>query len=93
MEDHIRLRHWLFDPNNRAAVDAFVSKTVKRPIPAISYAFTKRDHWRDPNARPDMKLLQKNVDDAKTRGLLPDSFPVDRYSDLSLIDDALARIK
>ena len=40
-----------------------------------------------------MKLLQKNVDDAKTRGLLPDSFSVQKYSDLSLIDDGLKRIK
>jgi NitT/TauT family transport system substrate-binding protein len=93
MEDHIRLRHWVFDPKARADVDAFMAKTLKRPAQAVSYAFTKRDHWRDPNARPDMKLLQKNVNDAKTRGLLPDSFSVERYSNLTLIDEALKRIK
>ena len=93
MEDHVRLRHWIFDPKARGDVDAFMAKTLKRPVEAVSYAFTKRDHWRDPDARPDMKLLQKNVDDAKTRGLLPDTFPVDRYADMSLIDEALKRIK
>jgi NitT/TauT family transport system substrate-binding protein len=93
MEDHIRFRHWIFDPKARADVDAFVSKALKRPVEAISFAFTKRDHWRDPDARPDMKLLQKNVDDAKARGLLPDSFSVERYSNLTLIDEALKRIK
>ena len=93
MEDHIRLRHWVFDPKARVDVDAFVAQTLKRPVEAIQYAFTKRDHWRDPNARPDMALLQKNIDDAKTRGLLPETISVAKYSDMSLIDEALKRIK
>jgi len=93
MEDHIRLRHWVFDPKTRPEMLEFVAKTLKRPVEAIDYAFTKRDHWRDPNARPDMKLLQKNIDDAKTRELLPETFSVERYSDMSLIEDALKRIK
>jgi len=93
MEDHIRLRHWCFDPKARQDMLAFVAKTVKRPVEAIDYAFTKRDHWRDPDARPDMKLLQKNIDDAKKRGLLADTFSVERYADMSLIDESLKRIK
>jgi NitT/TauT family transport system substrate-binding protein len=93
MEDHIRMRHYLFDMKNRDAVLELVSKATKQPISNIDYVFTKRDHWRDPNARADIALLQKNVDDAKTLGLLPNTFQVARYSDMSLIEDALKRIK
>jgi NitT/TauT family transport system substrate-binding protein len=93
MEDHIRMRHYLFDMRNREDVLALVEKATKQPREQIDYAFTKRDHWRDPNARVDLALLQKNVDDAKTLGLLPGTFSVARYSDMSLIEDALKRFR
>jgi NitT/TauT family transport system substrate-binding protein len=93
MEDHIRLRHWCFDPSKREAVMALVSKVTKRPPEAVDFAFTKRDHWRDPNARPDLGLLQKNIDDGKTIGLLEGAVTIaPKYVDMSLIDDALTRI-
>jgi ABC-type nitrate/sulfonate/bicarbonate transport system substrate-binding protein len=93
MEDHIRMRHYLFDMKNREAVLALVSKATKQPVENIDYVFTKRDHWRDPNARADIALLQKNVNDAKTLGLLPDTFDVTHHSDMSIIEDALKRIQ
>jgi NitT/TauT family transport system substrate-binding protein len=93
IEDHIRMRHYLFDMKNREEVIALVMKAAKQPREAVDYVFTKRDHWRDPNARADIALLQTNVNDAKTLGLLPDTFDVARYSDMSLIEDALKRIK
>jgi NitT/TauT family transport system substrate-binding protein len=93
-EDHIRLRHWCFDPKARAHVLAFVSRVTKRPEAANEFVFTKNDHWRDPNARPDLKLMQKNIDDAKAMGLIKDAFTIEpRYADMSLIDDALKRVR
>jgi NitT/TauT family transport system substrate-binding protein len=93
MEDHIRMRHYLFDMRNREDVIALLIKATKQPRDQIDYAFTKRDHWRDPDAKVDLKLLQQNVDDAKKLGLLPDTFPVARYSDMTLIEDALKRFR
>ena len=93
MEDHIRLRHWLFDPANREDMLQLIAKVTKRPADLHrSWVYTKRDHYRDPNARPDLALLQKNIDDAKEMGLLQRSIDVSKYSDMSLVEDALMRI-
>jgi len=93
MEDHIRFRRWVFDPANRVKMLAEVSRITKQPVEQLDWAFTKRDHYRAPDARPDLALLQKNIDMAKDQGLAPDRFDIaPRYVDLSLIDDALKRL-
>ena len=93
MEDHIRLRHWLFDPANRKQMIELVAEESGLSAELLdAYVFTKRHHYRDPNARPDLELLQKNIDAAVEMRLLPGSLDVQRYSDISLIEDALKRI-
>ncbi len=93
MEDHIRFRHWIFDPKNRQAALELVAKVTKRPVAAYAgWAFTHREHWRSRNARPNLDLLQENVDDAVKMGLVAKSIDVQEHSDMSLIDDALKRI-
>ena len=94
MEDHIRLRRWLFDPANRKEVIKIIAEVTTRPADIHdAYVFTKRDHYRDPNARPDLALLQKNIKDAAEMGLLNGVVDVSKHSDMSLIEDALKRIK
>jgi ABC-type nitrate/sulfonate/bicarbonate transport system substrate-binding protein len=94
MEDHIRFRHWVFDPANRQKMLAETSRIVKQPVEQIDWVFTKNDHYRDPNARPDLKLLQKNIDMAHEQGLAPARFDLEpKYVDMSLIEDALKRIR
>ncbi len=95
MEDHIRFRHWMFDPKNRQAALELISKVTHRPAAAFSaWVFTHRDHWRSPDAKPDLALLQKNIDDAVSLGLIDKTFKIEpKYVDMSLVDDALKRIK
>jgi ABC-type nitrate/sulfonate/bicarbonate transport system substrate-binding protein len=93
MEDHIRFRHWVFDPKNRDKMLAETSRIVKQPIDQIDWVFTKNDHYRDPDARPDLALLQKNIDMAKEQGLAPARFDIaPKYVDMSLIGEALKRL-
>jgi len=95
MEDHIRFRRWILDPANRESALKEVVRVTKQPMEQVEpWAFTKRDHYRAPDARPDLVLLQKNIDMAKEQGLAPDRFDlVPKYVDMSLIDEALTRIK
>lgn len=94
MEDHIRFRHWIFNPKNRQAALALISKVTHRPAATFAgWVFTHRDHWRSRNARPKLGLLQKNIDDAVKLGLIDKAFKIEpKYVDMSLIDDALKRI-
>jgi hypothetical protein len=94
-EDHIRFRRWIFDRRNRPAALALVSSVTKQPPQVYEdYAFTKRDHWRDRDAKVDYALLQKNMEDAVALGLLKERVQLaPKYTDESLINDALKRIK
>jgi ABC-type nitrate/sulfonate/bicarbonate transport system substrate-binding protein len=93
MEDHLRFRRFVFDPANREKVLAETARITKQPVEQIDWAFTKRDHYRAPDAKPDFKLLQKNIDMAKEQGLAPARFDIEpSYVDMSLIDEALKRI-
>jgi hypothetical protein len=69
------------------------AKVTKQPVENFAdWAFTQRDHYRAPDARPDLALLQKNIDDAKELGLVKERFDlVPDHVDMTLIDDALAR--
>jgi NitT/TauT family transport system substrate-binding protein len=94
MEDHIRFRRWILDPANRAAALQATIRVTKQPLELIEpWAYSKRDHYRAPDARPDLALLQKNIDMAKEYGAAPDRFDlVPKYVDMTLIDDALRRL-
>jgi ABC-type nitrate/sulfonate/bicarbonate transport system substrate-binding protein len=95
MEDHIRFRHYLFNPNNRAAALAFTAKITKRPAALFEpWLFTIEDHWRHPDARVDEQLLQKNLENAVALGLLKERVQLaPDHLDMSLIDDGLKRIR
>jgi ABC-type nitrate/sulfonate/bicarbonate transport system substrate-binding protein len=93
MEDHLRFRRWVFDPANRAEMLRETARIAKQPVENLDWAFTKKDHYRAPDAKPDLALLQKNIDMAKEQGLAPGRFDIaPKYVDLSLIDDALKRL-
>ena len=47
----------------------------------------------DPDMRPDLDALQKNVDMTKDLGFVKASFDVKAHSDLSLIEEAAKRLK
>lgn len=83
---------WLLNPANRQAALALVSKVTKRPEANFaSWAFTHSDYFHDPDARPNLKALQSNLDVQKELGFLRIAIDVEKHADLSLVDEAAKR--
>ena len=92
--DYLRALHWLFDPAHRAAAVAEVAAFNHRPASLYApYLFTVRDSWRDPNARPDLAALQRNLDALAALGFVKAHIDVARHADLSFIDAAAQRAR
>lgn len=93
MEDVIRIQRWYLDPKNHAEVAKIASGFLKIPPERFGWLFTKADYYRDPGAKPDLEALQKNVDVTAEMGFFRSTFDVKKYSDLSIIDEAGARLR
>ena len=94
LEDALRFRRWLYDPATRMQGIAVMSRLTKIPVEEYEdWAFTHRDNYRDPNAMLDVERLQKNVDDLKAAGVIPESIDVKAHVDLSYVKEAAARLK
>jgi ABC-type nitrate/sulfonate/bicarbonate transport system substrate-binding protein len=94
MEDMVRSYHWSMDPANHAAAVAILAKFLKVPVERVTgWAFTKKDFSRDANGIPNMALMQRNVDTTQSLGFIKTHVDVAKYADLSLVKEALARLK
>ncbi|HVH76383.1 MAG TPA: ABC transporter substrate-binding protein [Stellaceae bacterium] len=93
-EDQIRARRWFLDPKNHAAALALAARVTKLPASRLAYAFTKQDFYRSPDMRPDIALIQKEIDESVKLKVLPKAVTISpTYVDLSLIRDAKRRIE
>jgi sulfonate transport system substrate-binding protein len=93
LEDSLRILHWYLDPKNHDAAAEIASQLTKQPPERFGWIFSKNDYYRDPNLMPDLDALQKNVDMTHQLGFAKASFDVKAHSDLSLIQEAAARLK
>lgn len=94
MEDATRAVRWYIDPANRDEVLKILSDTMKIPPERLSgWVFTKKDMYRDPNLMPDLDALQANMDLQAELGLIKGKINVKQYADLSIIEEAVKRIK
>ena len=93
MEDSMRIERWYLDPKNHDAAAEIAAKLTKQPPERFGWLFTKADYYRNPDMRPDLDALQKNVDMTKDLGFVKASFDVKAHSDLSLIEEAAKRLK
>ncbi|HEX3861166.1 MAG TPA: ABC transporter substrate-binding protein [Stellaceae bacterium] len=92
-EDHIRAVRWFLDPANHDDAIALAADVTKLPADNLAYAFTKADFYRSPDARPEIALAQKEIDESVELGVLPKRVEIaPKYVDLSLIEEAKARI-
>jgi sulfonate transport system substrate-binding protein len=92
-EDHIRALRWFLDPANHADALAIAAEVTKLPADNLAYCFTQADWYRSPDARPEVKAIQIEIDESAKLGILPSSIQVElRYVDLTLIEDAKRRI-
>jgi ABC-type nitrate/sulfonate/bicarbonate transport system substrate-binding protein len=94
LEDTIRARRYFADPANHDEVVKLVSAFTKQPANHYaSWLFTKRDYYRNPNDKPDLGALQRNLDVQHELGFLKDRIDIKQYSDLTLVEEADARVK
>lgn len=93
MEDSIRIVRWYLDPKNQKEAAEIASRVTKQPVERFGWLFTQSDYYRNPDMVPDMKALQSNVNITKDLGFVKDHIDVDKYADLSIVQDALKRLK
>jgi NitT/TauT family transport system substrate-binding protein len=93
MEDLLRVAKWYLDPKNHDEVTQIASKIVKQPPERLGWLYTKNDTYRDPNLMPDLAALQKNVDTTQELGFVKNKIDVKKHSDLSLLTEAIKRLK
>ena len=92
LEDSVRAMRWYTEPNNHDEAVAIVARLNKAPPERMDWAFTSRDQFRDPNGAPNLAALQSNLAQQKAVGLLDDSIDVQKYSDLSMVEEAAKRL-
>jgi NitT/TauT family transport system substrate-binding protein len=92
LEDYGAILRWYYDPAHHAEAVALTAGFLKRPPAAFeSWLFTKRDFFRDPDGKPDLKVVQQSVDKVKELGFIKETVEVPKYADLSLVDEAAKR--
>lgn len=93
-EDMQRFVHWFIDPANRSAALALVAKFTKEPVSDFApWLNTQDDNYRDPNLRPNLAALQRNLDAALRLGYVKTAVDVGGYADLSMVDEAAERLR
>jgi NitT/TauT family transport system substrate-binding protein len=93
MEDSLRIARWFIDPANHKEATEIAARVTKQPAERFDWIFTKNDTYRDPDMKPNLEALQRNVDMTKDLGFVRASFDVKKYSDLSLVEEAAKRLK
>src|SRR4029079_373073 len=93
LEDTLRVVRWYLDPKNHAEAVAIASKLTKIPPDRFSWLFTDQDYARNGNLMPDLKALQANVDTTQQLGFIRATLDVQKYTDLSWIQEAAASLK
>ena len=95
LEDSVRSTRWYKDPANRKEAVEIVAKAIKAPPERIApWLFSDdQDFYRDPDLKINLSALQSNVDLLQKLGIIKAGIQVTQYSDVSLLDEALARLK
>jgi sulfonate transport system substrate-binding protein len=93
MEDSLRIVRWYLDPANHKEAMEICGRITKQPAERFAWAFTKQDNYRDPNMMPDLAALQRNVDLTHDLGFIKASFEVNKFADLSIVEEAAKRLK
>ena len=91
-EDHIRALRWFLDPKNHDEAVKYVTAYTKQSRESVEYAFTENDYYRSPDARPDVEGIKRGIAQNIESGVLKSSIEVEKYLDLSLIEEAKKRI-
>jgi sulfonate transport system substrate-binding protein len=93
-QDEIRVLRWFLDPAHHEDVVTIVA-TFNKQSPALldGWLYTHKDGYRDPNLHPNLAAMQSNLKIQKEAGFLDIDLDVKKFADLSMVDEAAARIK
>ena len=93
LEDYIRATRWFIDPANRQEAINIAASFTKIPAAQFdAWLFTKKDQYRDPSERPDIAALQRNLDATHELGFLKTAIDLKSHVDLTMLDEAAARL-
>jgi NitT/TauT family transport system substrate-binding protein len=93
-EDVVRSSRWMLTPANRDEAIQMVAKLTKQSpdLLATYYLLPVEDDYRDPDSRPDVPALQRNLDAMLELGFLKSRVDAAKHTDLSFIDAAVQRV-
>lgn len=93
-EDMMASFRWFREPANHEAAVAMAARVTHQPAGNFAdFIFTDKDFYRDPDLRPNLNSLQRNIAIMKELGYVKGDVDVQKYADLSLIDEARQRLK
>src|SRR5258708_1871603 len=91
--DYIRAVRWFLDPLNREPALDIAQAVTKQSQGSLAYVFTRRDLYHSPDLVPNVPSVQKDIDEAvEAKGLPARIAVVPGYVDLSMVEDAKARV-
>jgi sulfonate transport system substrate-binding protein len=94
LEDNIRMRRWMTDPQTRPQAIKQVADTAKAPeSDYVDWVYTRDDYYYHPKALVNVERLQGNVKTLKEAEVIPAAIDVKPHVDMSLAEEAAARIK
>jgi sulfonate transport system substrate-binding protein len=93
MEDTLRITRWYLDRGNHKEVMEIAGRLTKQPPERFDWVFTERDYYHDPDMVPNLAALQSNVAMMKDLGFVKSTIDVQKHSDLSIVNEAAARLK
>jgi NitT/TauT family transport system substrate-binding protein len=98
MEDVLRTQRWYFDPKNHDEAVKIAMEVTKSPKERWdSWLFKKDgqagDYYRNPNGEPDIEALQKSIDLQVQYGFLKQRVEIKNYVDMSMMQEAVKRLK
>jgi len=94
LEDALRALNWYLEPANHAAAVDIVADFTHLPRARFDgWLLTHKDQYRDPQGLPNLTALQANLNTQRELGFLKASVEVGKYVDLSLVKEAVARLR
>jgi NitT/TauT family transport system substrate-binding protein len=93
-EDMMRVIRWFRDPANHDAAVAVAANLTKQPAAGLApFLFTKEDSYVDPKLEPNLASLEKNIGVMRALGFINGEVAVNKYADLSLVEEAAKRLR
>ena len=93
MEDSLRIVRWYLDPANHKDVEEICARITKQPAERFAWVMTDKDQYRDRNMLPNLAALQRNIDLVRDLGFTKVSFDINKFADLSLVEEAAKRLQ